>query len=89
VWGDAAQFQLPDEHLVLYMYNPFGEAVMRGVIDSLCRSWNARPRTILVLYRNPTCGHLFDRAPLFSPVSRTQHYSIYRTPFDAELAHAG
>jgi hypothetical protein len=89
VWSDAAKFRLPDDPVVLYMYNPFGEAVMQGVIDSLCHSWHAHPRTIVVLYRNPTCGHLFERTPLFSPVSRTQHYSIYTTPSHAQLAHAG
>jgi|SRR5688572_7913699 len=86
VWADAAKFSLPDDPVVLYMYNPFGEPVMQGIVDSLCRSWNARPRTIVVLYRNPTCGHLFDQTRLFSPVSRTQHYSIYATPSNAELA---
>ncbi len=83
VWGDALDWPLPNEPLVLYMYNPFGEAVMKRVLENVVRSWKFRPRSIFILYRTPACGDLFEHHPLFKRTWATKHFSVYQTPADA------
>ena len=49
--GDAAAFVFPDDPLVVYLNNPFGERVMRGVLANLTRSYSERRRPIVVVYQ--------------------------------------
>ena len=53
VCADAADYQLPDEDLVIFMYNPFGFEVMRTIAERARESLRARPRRMYVLYTNP------------------------------------
>lgn len=82
IWGDAMEWTLPSEPLVLYMYNPFGEVLMKQVIENVVRSWNANPRSIFILYRTPECGNLFERHPLFKQTWTTKHFAVFQTPAD-------
>jgi predicted RNA methylase len=50
---DAAAYELPKEPLLLFLYNPFGEAVMRVVAHRLRESLRRAPRPAYVLYVNP------------------------------------
>jgi SAM-dependent methyltransferase len=45
--GDAGRYRLPDEPTVVYLYNPFGELIMRQVLSN----FGDQPR--LVVYVNP------------------------------------
>ena len=47
---DAASFNLPDEPLVCYFYNPFHPSVMTRILDSLEASLRSSPRQVFVLY---------------------------------------
>ena len=53
VCADAANYELPDEDLVIFMYNPFGLEVMRTIAARARASLRARPRRMYVLYTNP------------------------------------
>ncbi len=50
---DAATYELPDEPLVVFLYNPFGAEVMREVANNVVNSLRKRPRELYVLYANP------------------------------------
>lgn len=50
---DAASYELPDEPLVVFLYNPFGAEVMREVAHNVVESLRKRPRELYVLYANP------------------------------------
>lgn len=50
---DAADYVLPDEPLVLFMYHPFGAEVMDKVIERARASLVSNPRALYVLYANP------------------------------------
>jgi len=52
--GDAGRYKLPDEPTVVYLYNPFGEVIMRQVLSNF-GEW---PR--MVVYVNPVHTSLFD-----------------------------
>jgi SAM-dependent methyltransferase len=64
---DAARMRFPDEPLLVYLYNPFGEATLKAVLENLRDSLRARPREVFVAYLNPSdgtqrplVGHLMD-----------------------------
>jgi SAM-dependent methyltransferase len=54
VCADAAHWPLPDAPLLLYVYNAFEPPLMAEVLDSIHRSWEERPRTILLALVNRT-----------------------------------
>ena len=58
VCGDAATYALPMEPLVIYLFNPFGSAVVRLCAENAIASWRRAPRPVSVLYMNAI--HLAD-----------------------------
>ncbi len=59
VHADATEFELPPEPSVIYLYNPFNDSVMRGVIERVLRSHEEHPRSIYILYCNPFLENLW------------------------------
>jgi len=57
VQGDAGEFRFPDEDLVLYLYNPFSEEVMRRVVLNLR---DCAAKKLFVIYKAPECMALFE-----------------------------
>lgn len=78
VCADALAYALPEAPLVLYLFNPFDEAVMRPFVDRL-RAWRERTGLPLwVLYVNPQCRHLFDALPWLDRVRDERALVVYR-----------
>jgi SAM-dependent methyltransferase len=50
---DAAEFVLPREDVLIYLFQPFPAETMRVVLDNLGRSLVARPRRVRLAYLNP------------------------------------
>lgn len=57
IQGDAGEFRFPEDDLILYLYNPFSEEVMRRVVLNL-RDCTAKK--LYVIYKAPECMALFD-----------------------------
>jgi SAM-dependent methyltransferase len=53
VHADAAEYQLPEEPLIIYLFNPFRSVVVRRVAEMAMASWRASPRPIHVVYVGP------------------------------------
>lgn len=66
VEGDATAYPFPSGPFVLFLYNPFGEALIAKVLAQVEAALKAEPRTIYVVYYNPVFGHCFDASPLLS-----------------------
>jgi hypothetical protein len=62
VYGDAAAYAFPVEPLVIYLFNPFGSAVIGQVAHNAFVSWLDAPRPIHVLYMNPIHLQQFTEA---------------------------
>ena len=77
VCEDAANYDIPHEKVVFYLFNPFDEHVMCAVLlnieDSICKY----PRDIYIVYLKPVCRDLFDQAPFFQILKETERYVIY------------
>lgn len=83
IQGDAAHFGLPARPTVLFLYNPFGEATLRSVVDNIERSLKESPRRCLVAYYNPVHREVLDERPLLRRVCTTTSWAVY------EAAEAG
>ena len=66
--GDATAYNFPDGDLVLFLYSPFAEPIMREVAASLNRALVARERSVYVIYCNPLFGYCFDAIPSLSRI---------------------
>ena len=53
VHADAADYEIPNEPLILYLFNPFSSIVVRRVAERAIASWRASPRPIFILYMFP------------------------------------
>jgi predicted RNA methylase len=65
---DAAHYAIPLEPIVLYLYNPFGEQTMAAVARNLQRSFDQRPRPMIVVYHNAVHRQVLTRVPALRPV---------------------
>jgi predicted RNA methylase len=77
VCADAAASALPDDDLVLFMYNPFGAEVMERVIQNLERSLAARDRDVYVVYDNPLQRHVLDACAFLKPLPTRERAAVY------------
>lgn len=68
ICADARDFAFPDEPLVVYLFNPFPQAVLEQVVANLERSLAERPREACVVFLNPDGAGPFSRSPLFARV---------------------
>ena len=68
--GDARGFALPDSDLVLYMYNPFGQDILREVLQHIVASTRENPSRILIPYLFPVAmaKAVFKEFPQFTKV---------------------
>jgi SAM-dependent methyltransferase len=77
ICADATEFPLPDEPLVIYLFNPFREAGLWRVIAQLEKSLHANPRPLYVLYHNPLLEHVLRETGALKKIGGTHQYSIY------------
>jgi SAM-dependent methyltransferase len=77
--GDARDFDFPLEPLVLFMFDPFPEHVLRQVLKGLGKSLEASPRRLVVIYQNPVQERAFiESAPFVHKIRGTIQYALYR-----------
>jgi hypothetical protein len=68
VCGDAAEYSLPNENTVFYLFNPFKKPTVRRVVDNLGRSLEEHPREVLIVYYHPVEADVLDAAPFLKKV---------------------
>lgn len=76
--GDARDFPLPNEPLVVYLFNPFPEDILKDVLEQLHGSFAEHPREVLIAYHNLVHDALFRSSSFLESLRRTEQYSIYR-----------
>ena len=57
--NDAFYFEIPENVSTIFLFNPFDEVIMSGVMGNILKSLQITPRTIRVLYANPVHKDLF------------------------------
>jgi SAM-dependent methyltransferase len=61
---DALNYGLPEGHLVIYLYNPFGKDLIRRLLTNIETALLEGDRQIRIIYYNPVCGDIFDRSSM-------------------------
>ena len=56
--NDAFYFDIPDDADCIFMFNPFDDVIMSGVINNIEESIHQNPRKITIIYLNPLQKHL-------------------------------
>ena len=77
ICADATTFFFPEEPLVVFLFNPFGETGMRRMIANLEQSLSARPRPVYVLYHNPLLEHTLSESEALRKIVGGQQYSLF------------
>jgi hypothetical protein len=60
--GDATAYELPHEPLVIFLFNPFKEPLVRRFVENLGRSLEQCPRHVVIVYYNPMCKEVLEEA---------------------------
>lgn len=79
---DGRDFQFPDTPLLLYLFNPFPDYVMRIVLENLRRSLQAHPRPTWFVYNAPFEKHVVEEFAYLRPYTETPQYTIYKAEVD-------
>jgi predicted RNA methylase len=79
--ADAVDFALPPGPCLVFMFNPFGAAVMRRLLAAWRKGFDARTAALDLLYVNNEQERLLERVPGFSrlflgPVRRSRADAI-------------
>ncbi len=66
VLSDVVDYVVGDDENVFYMFNPFNEDVLEGVMKNICESLERNPREVRIIYHNPINRHVIERREMFS-----------------------
>jgi SAM-dependent methyltransferase len=77
ICADATDFPLPEDPLVIFLFNPFPESGMRKVVANLEQSLRAHPRPVYVLYHNPLLEHVLSASWRLRKIVAAHQYSVF------------
>ncbi len=77
--ADAAEFEFPNENLVLHLFNPFGPEVMKRMLANLQMSIERHPRHVIVVMLWPEWSDLVAQMPGMQAYRQTRRHHIYQT----------
>jgi SAM-dependent methyltransferase len=76
--ADAREYNFPPTNLVLYLFNPFPDYVLREVLANLAVSARRTPRSIFVVYNAPFEKQEFAGIPELEQYYESSQYQLYR-----------
>ncbi len=76
--GDAREFPFPDEPLVIYLFNPFPEDILKEVLERSHASFVSQPREIRIAYHNLVHDEVMRTMAFLEELYRTEQFAIYR-----------
>ncbi len=59
--NDAFYYGIPPDVDCIFMFNPFDELIMSGVVENILKSLHEYPRNLIIIYVNPLHKELFTR----------------------------
>jgi hypothetical protein len=78
VMTDVIEYEIPEGPLVLYMFNPFTEKIVRTMVAKIRESIEKNPRTVFILYKNPVANKVFEENEFAKKIILTKEYAIYK-----------
>lgn len=84
ICGDAVAAHFPTGPCLVFLFNPFGESVMRRLLKRLAAEFKERPNELDLLYVNNEQDRIIERHPGFTRLFFGQ---VRRSPADAIADH--
>ena len=78
VCADALEFALPEERLLLYLFNPLPVAALQLVLGKLERSLRQNPRELVVLYNNAVLEDCLSECRWLQRIASSDQFAVYR-----------
>ncbi|WP_425908294.1 class I SAM-dependent methyltransferase [Nitrobacter sp. TKz-YC02] len=78
VRADAANWEFPAENTMFFLYNPFGEDVLRRMLVNLETSLAGNDREIYMVYSHPIFAHLLDSSNFLDRIDAPIEAAVYR-----------
>ncbi|MFA6155530.1 class I SAM-dependent methyltransferase [Mesorhizobium sp.] len=75
---DAANYRFPSGNLVIFLFNPFGESVLRSVLANLERALIQEPRAVWIIYFNAVFASVIEESFLFTRVEAAIPAAVFR-----------
>ena len=76
---DARQFQLPRESLVVFLFDPFPDFILREVVAGVGRSVREAPRKVYLAYQNPISERAVAELSGLRKIAGTIRYAIFES----------
>ncbi|WP_146578392.1 class I SAM-dependent methyltransferase [Neorhodopirellula pilleata] len=77
VHADAIAYEIPDQPMVYYFYDPFAEPVMRPVVDNIFRRLRENGKKCFVIYFNPVFAEYFENSDQFRRIAQGSEFENY------------
>jgi cyclopropane fatty-acyl-phospholipid synthase-like methyltransferase len=77
VHADAREFEFPNDNLVIYLFNPFGDEVMERMLENLERSLKRHPRHVIVVMLWPEHSDVVERMAIMRVYRKTRRHHIF------------
>lgn len=77
ICADARSSPLPPEPLVVFLFDPFPEDVLRQVMAGIERSLREQPRQMFLAYENPISERVIADSTMFRRLAGTQQWALY------------
>lgn len=79
IQANAAEFEFPDQKLLLYLFNPFGPDIMGRMLANLERSLEKTPRHVVILMIWPEQSHIVAQMRGIQIYKQTRRYHVFQT----------
>jgi SAM-dependent methyltransferase len=79
VHANAAEYEFPEENLVLYLFNPFGPEILGQMLENLRRSLERKPRHVVVVMLWPEHWKMVAGMAGMTEYRKTRRYHVYQT----------
>jgi hypothetical protein len=76
---NIADYAFPEENLVIYLFNSFGQDVMEQMLKRLQKSLRDHPRDVIIVMLFPDFSYLVDACGCFILHKQRRRYRIYRS----------
>ncbi|HTA46450.1 MAG TPA: class I SAM-dependent methyltransferase [Bryobacteraceae bacterium] len=78
--ASAADYQFPNENLVIFLFNPFGPSILRDVLKNLNDSLQRNRRSVFLAVLYPEYKEVIDQsAAQLKLIESTPRHAIYTT----------
>jgi SAM-dependent methyltransferase len=83
ICADATRIDLPEDPLVIFLFNPFPEAPLAEAVNNINKSLRGKDRPVFVLYHNPEHENVLLSCESLEKLCGAHQYSIFRNPLTA------